>query len=212
MTQVPSVAVEREDEPRPLEEIADYMSDADTAEPPRGDLPTDEFAIAAGEAPANPWQSHPDHHEEEAFHVKKKAFTKDELDMTSLVDVTFLLLVFFMITASFTVTKSLQIAPPESDDSASSSQSAPVMTIDDVEGESIIVEVDEQDHIKVDDKAVAGMAELKNLLKDKLTSEKKTDVLIEAAYKATHGQVVAVTDAAIEVGMQKVRRASRRED
>jgi len=36
-------------------------------------------------------------------------------------------------------------------------------------------------------------------------------VLIEAAYKATHGTVVAVTDMAIQAGMRHVRRASRRD-
>ncbi len=130
--------------------------------------------------------------------------------MTSLVDVTFLLLVFFMITASFTVQKFLQIAAPESDDNAAASAAA-VVASDDIVGESVIVAVDEQDRIQVDDAPVASLADLKKLLETKLRDEQKTDVLIEAAYKATHGTVVAVTDVAIQAGIRHVRRASRRD-
>jgi len=157
--------------------------------------------------PYNPWTDID--HDDDLHPTKPQHPPKDELDMTSLVDVTFLLLVFFMITASFTVQKFLQIAAPESDDSAAAATA--VVANDDIVGESVVVAVDAEDRIQVDDAPVAGLAELKDLLGRKLRDEQKTDVLIEAAYKATHGTVVAVTDMAIQAGMRHVRRASRRD-
>jgi biopolymer transport protein ExbD len=158
--------------------------------------------------PYNPWTDI-DHDEEDFHPTKRQHPPKDELDMTSLVDVTFLLLVFFMITASFTVQKFLQIAAPESDDNAAAATA--VVANDDIVGESVVVAVDPEDRIQVDDAPVAGLAELRDLLERKLRDEQKTDVLIEAAYRATHGTVVAVTDMAIQAGMRHVRRASRRD-
>jgi biopolymer transport protein ExbD len=158
--------------------------------------------------PYNPWTDI-DHDEDDFHPTKRQHPPKDELDMTSLVDVTFLLLVFFMITASFTVQKFLQIAAPESDDNAAAATA--VVANDDIVGESVVVAVDAEDRIQVDDAPVAGLAELKDLLGRKLRDEQKSDVLIEAAYKATHGTVVSVTDMAIQAGMRHVRRASRRD-
>jgi biopolymer transport protein ExbD len=158
--------------------------------------------------PYNPWTD-VDHDDEDFHPMKRQHPPKDELDMTSLVDVTFLLLVFFMITASFTVQKFMQIAAPESDDSAAAATA--VVAPDDIVGESVVVEIDAEDRIKVDDAPVAGLAELKELFKRKLRDDQKSDVLIEAVYKATHGTVVAVTDMAMQAGMRHVRRASRRD-
>ncbi len=176
---------------------------------PRMD-PAPERAVvtAAASAAYNPWTDI-DHDEDDFHPTRRQHPPKDELDMTSLVDVTFLLLVFFMITASFTVQKFLQIAAPESDDSAAAATA--VVSNDDIVGESVVVTVDAEDRIQVDDMPVAGLAELKELFGRKLRDEQKTDVLIEAAYQATHGTVVAVTDMAIQAEMRHVRRASRRD-
>jgi biopolymer transport protein ExbD len=174
-----------------------------------GEAPTGEFALTAGDAPPNPWADE-EHEEEHVFQVRKGAAVRDDLDMTSLVDICFLLLVFFMITASFHVQKSLQVASPEADDSAASA--APVVTLEDITGESVVVEIDEQDRIKIDENAVNGMQQLKDVLISKRQTEQKTDVLIEHAYKSTHGTVVEVTAAAMEIGMQKVRRMCRNSD
>lgn len=205
MTAVPADAAEQAAAEQPAE-VAAAQGDV-TTEP--GEAPTGEFALAAGDAPPNPWADE-EHEEEHAFHVTKSGAVRDDLDMTSLVDICFLLLVFFMITASFHVQKSLQVAAPEADDAATSS--APVVTIDDITGESVVVEIDDQDRIQVEGSAVTGMQQLKDILIQKRQSEQKTDVLIEHAYKSTHGTVVEVTDAAMDVGMQKVRRMSRSAD
>ncbi len=175
---------------------------------PRREPPPQRAAISpAASAGYNPWTEID--HDDDYHPTKSQHPPKDELDMTSLVDVTFLLLVFFMITASFTVQKFLQIAAPESDENASAATA--VVAADDLVGESVVVSVDAEDRIQVEDTPVAGLADLKELLGRKLRDEQKTDVLIEAAYQATHGTVVAVTDMAIQAGMRHVRRASRRD-
>lgn len=150
------------------------------------------------------WEEHP------AFTRAPQRSIKDEADMTSMVDVTFLLLVFFMITASFSVTKALQSQPPSAEDGAASSAPAP-MTMDELAAESVVVEIGADDSIRVDDVPVAGPVELGEVLAAKIGAEQKTELVIEAEYRATHGMVVAVTDVAMQAGMQRVRRVSRPE-
>jgi len=150
------------------------------------------------------WEEHP------AFTHAPRRSIKDEADMTSMVDVTFLLLVFFMITASFSVTKALVSQPPSAEEGARSAASSP-MTMDELAEESVIVEIGADDSIRVDDVPVAGPVELGDLLTAKIGNEKKTELVIEAEYRATHGMVVAVTDVAMQAGMQRVRRVSRPE-
>jgi biopolymer transport protein ExbD len=149
------------------------------------------------------WEDHP------AFHNAPRRSIKDEADMTSMVDVTFLLLVFFMITASFSVTKALVTQPPSAEEGASAA--AAPMTMDELAEESVIVEIGADDSIRVDDVQVAGPVELGEILVQKIGNEKKTEMVIEAEYRATHGMVVSVTDAAMQAGMQRVRRVSRPE-
>jgi len=75
-----------------------------------------------------------------------------------------------------------------------------------------VVSITSDDQIQVDDVPVAGLAELRDILAGKITSEGKTELLIEPAYDAKHGTVVAVTSAAIDAGMQRVRRVSQNDN
>jgi biopolymer transport protein ExbD len=219
LTRVPADAAEPAEEqpvaapietPAPSESApssdVDAGDDTDAADAPP---PTGEFVIAAENERPNPWAEGAEE-DEHPFTVRKGRFANDEMDMTSLVDVTFLLLVFFMITASFSVQKALEIGPPESEDGASSG--VVMMDAEDIAEESVIIEIDDQDRLKVDDVPVTGLAELKSLLESKRATESKTDVILESAYNSTHGMNVTVTDTAIAAGMQKVRSASRSRD
>jgi biopolymer transport protein ExbD len=152
----------------------------------------------------NPWLEE-EEEEDDEFHLNAAGLEESGLDMTPMVDVTFLLLIFFMITASFSMQKSLETAPPEPDEEGA----APSMVIEDLEDDSVVVEIDEEDNIRVDDVPVSGPRELLDLLAVKIADEGKTEMLIEAHPNATHGMVVAVTDAGIEVQMQRIRRVSR---
>ncbi|MBX3443607.1 MAG: biopolymer transporter ExbD [Planctomyces sp.] len=140
--------------------------------------------------------------------LKKREFTADGLDMTPMVDVTFQLLIFFMLTAAFSTQKSLETSAPQPEDEGA----AQSVTLEDLASESIVVTITTDDQILVDDEPVAGLAELRDVLALKMASESKNELLIEPAYEAKHGTVVAVTSAAIDVGMQRVRRISRKDD
>lgn len=159
---------------------------------------------AGWDAELGSWEEHP------AFHRPIRRTIKDEADMTAMVDVTFLLLVFFMITASFSVTKALQSQPPSPEEGTATSAPAPVAR-DELREESVVVAIAADDSITVDDVAVAGPVELAEVLAAKIENERKTEMVIEAEYRATHGMVVAVTDVGIQAGMQRVRRVARLE-
>ena len=170
-----------------------------------GPSPAHQDTRSVWESELGDWEEHP------AFHNAPRRSIKDEADMTSMVDVTFLLLVFFMITASFSVTKALQTQPPTAEEGAASSAQVP-MTMDDLAAESVIVEIGADDTIVVDDVPVAGPVELGEVLISKIANEGKTEMVIEAEYRATHGIVVAATDAGMQAGMQRVRRVSRAQE
>lgn len=161
--------------------------------------------------PDSAWKQHPnpwlqdDEDDEDDFQLASSPLEESGLDMTPMVDVTFLLLIFFMITASFSMQKSLETAPPEPDEDGVSQS----VVIEELEEDSVIVAIDEEDQIRVDDVPVSGIRELTDALAAKVSAEGKTEMLIEAHAKATHGTVVAVTDAGIEVHMQRIRRASK---
>jgi biopolymer transport protein ExbD/phage FluMu protein Com len=160
-------------------------------------------------APVDPWLADDDEEDaEEEFALHRPAGADDELDMTPMVDVTFLLLIFFMITASFSLQKSMQTEAPEPEEEGA----AQTITVQDIEEASVIVAIDAEDNITVDDEPISGLGQLVDVLTAKMFAESppRNDMLIEADYLATHGMVVAVTDAGIEAGMQSIRRVSRR--
>ncbi|QDU38861.1 Biopolymer transport protein ExbD/TolR [Maioricimonas rarisocia] len=146
-----------------------------------------------------------DEDEEIEFRLRRPLGDASGLDMTPMVDVTFLLLIFFMITASFSIQKSMQTQPPESKEEGVSQ----TVTLDDLADTSVIVEIDADDRIRVDDQPVAGFAQLVDVLAGKLVNESKNELLIEPDARCTHGAVVAVMDAGLEVGMQRIRRVTR---
>jgi biopolymer transport protein ExbD len=184
----------------------DPEDEPEFVQPPRFDpepSPDTHDTRSVWETDLGDWEEHP------AFHRAPQRSIKDEADMTSMVDVTFLLLVFFMITASFSVTKALQTQPPTAEEGTSSAPSP--ITMDELAEASVVVEVAADDSIRVDDVPVAGPVELGEVLAAKIGSEGKTEMVIEAEYRATHGMVVTVTDVAMQAGMQRVRRVSRPE-
>lgn len=149
-----------------------------------------------------------DEEEEDDFSLGDSEIDDSGMDMTPMVDVTFLLLIFFMITASFSLQKSMETAPPEPDEEGA----AQSVTMEDLEEESVVVEIDAENNLRVDDVPVSGTGELAVVLADKIGNEGKTELLIEAHPNSRHGLVVAVTDAGIEVQMQRIRRVVKKGD
>jgi biopolymer transport protein ExbD len=144
--------------------------------------------------------------EEGGIRFRRRPAEEGGLDMTPMVDVVFQLLIFFMLTCSFSVQKSMQTESPEPDEEGA----AQAVTLQDVEADSIIVEIDAENRIKVDGELVASIGMLADVLASKAAEQPpRTEMLIEADYNASHGTVVQVTDAGIDANMQHIRRVSR---
>ncbi len=162
------------------------------------------------DSPTTAHDDEDEHEDEDEHHTPKpkKRFMDDTVDMTAMVDVTFLLLIFFMVTASFAAQKVFETSPPEQEGEGGG---AAVSSMEDLESNSVILEIDANDQMEIEGQPIAGLFELRETLAAKMT-EDKTELLIQAQYQATHGMVVSVTDVAMDVGMQKVRRISRKAD
>lgn len=129
----------------------------------------------------------------------------DEMDLTPMVDCVFLLLIFFMITASFSIQKTIEVPPPDPEKQGAA---VSIKTVDDLEQTSVIVRIDEHNMIYVDDEPLADPDALTEVLRDKMYSEQKNELVLEAHARAFHETVVRVVDAANEVQFQKVRLAT----
>lgn len=145
--------------------------------------------------------------DENAFALRKADTDFEEMDLTPMVDVTFLLLIFFMITASFSIQKTIQVPPPDPEKKGAAQM---VESLEDLEAEAIIVEIDEENGIKVDDVA-ADLDELADIFADKMVSEQKNELVLEAADKALHDTVIQVVDAANDVNIERIRMVTRTE-
>lgn len=148
-----------------------------------------------------------DDDDEDGFGFRSVESEFEEMDLTPMVDVTFLLLIFFMITASFSLQKSIEVPPPNPDEDGVSQS---LQTLDDFREESIIVEIDSNNGIYVDDTKLSNPAEIVQAILDRRDSDgkPKSELVLSAHNAARHETVVAVVDAANEVGMQKIRMAS----
>ncbi len=184
----------------------DAIAETDDASDAEPGFPGPPAGSVLGSAEPDDWaDDEEDLDEQDGFQLQRRGFPEDGLDMTPMVDVTFLLLIFFMITASFSLQKSMEADAPQPEQEGA----AQLPTLDDFADDSVIVEIDENNTIFVDDQPVSGWQELEDILTLKINSEQKTEMVIEPHYRAAHGTVVQVTDAGIQVGMQRIRRVTR---
>lgn len=139
---------------------------------------------------------------------KKRPVDQEEMDLTPMVDMTFLLLIFFMITASFSVQKSIEVPPP-SNDKKGASQS--IQSIDDLVDSSINVRIDEKNVVFIEDEPVGAAVRLSDALLRQFSAQ-KNELLLSADEQALHDTVVAVIDAANEIGVQKIRMVAQAKD
>jgi biopolymer transport protein ExbD len=139
--------------------------------------------------------------------LRRRSRVEDEMDLTPMVDVTFQLLIFFMVTASFALQKSIQVPTPDQDQKGATQQ---LQMLEDIEGTSILVKIDAASAITIDDEPLPDPSRLADTLRDKMRKEQKTEMLITANAAALHRTVISVIDAANDVGMQKIRLASRK--
>ena len=143
--------------------------------------------------------------DDEPLAIRRFQSGAEEMDLTPMVDVTFLLLIFFMITAAFTLQKTIEVPPPDTDEKGAQ-QTNP---LPELEEDSVMVEIDEDNAIFVDDIPLADALDLVKVLNDKMLIDHKTELILEADEMALHETVVLVFDAAQEVKMQKIRQVVR---
>lgn len=164
-------------------------------------------SVPAPAAPVRNLWADEDEDEDAPRGVREARISGDGLDMTPMVDVTFQLLIFFMITASFVTQKSLQTTPPEPKDDAGQV----TMQVEEDDNAPVIVSIADDGSMLIDDFPIEPSAVLETLTA-KMAAERKTQLLIEADYKAPHGMVILVMDAAITAGMQGIRKKSRQDE
>ena len=140
--------------------------------------------------------------DETPFSVPRKRRSED-LDLTAMVDVVFLLILFFMVTTTFAMQKSIQFPPPPPEEQAA--QQAP--TLDDLRDDNIVLDVLADNTVLLNDRAVS-LVELADMLRREVRDTGLNEVVVRAAGEAYHETVVAVFDAANEVGVQRIRLAN----
>ena len=156
----------------------------------------------------NLWADAVDDDDDAPRQIRDSRISNDGLDMTPMVDVTFQLLIFFMITASFVTQKSLQTTPPEPNDDTG----AVAVQLEDMQDQSVIVNIDSEGAMLVDDVPIEGASVLVETLMAKMATEQKTQLLIEADYNAKHGAIIQVIDAGLSAGMANIRKTSRQDE
>jgi biopolymer transport protein ExbD len=172
-----------------------------------------EAALAAGAAPAatqppspapRRWPDEEPGGEDEEFSIRKPQTEFEEMDLTPMVDVTFLLLIFFMITASFTIQKVMNYPPPEPEQEGVSQV---MQKLEDVERDSIVIEVDENDQITVENQPVSDRSQLEGVIERFMGEQGKNtnEILLKQHYYSSHEMTVAIKDAAAAAGIQKFR-------
>jgi len=131
---------------------------------------------------------------------------EDDLDLTPMVDVTFLLLIFFMITAAFALQKALEV-PPVSD------EAAPEQTVDDLEKDSIVIRIDEDNVFWIGapkwdiEQRTPSVQEMNSKVREARGNKGDglTKLLVQANGDSRHEFVVAALDAGSSVGMEEIR-------
>ena len=138
-----------------------------------------------------------------------KRESDEDLDMTPMVDVVFLLLIFFMVTAAFTLQKSIEMPPPDQEESAERA-----MDREELEDDFIIIRIDKDNTLWVDDREATGEADLLAKLREARGSSLlggasgPGSLLVMADRECLHEIVVMALDAGNAVGMDNVRLAS----
>ena len=162
---------------------------------------------AAGVASSPPpprrrWDDDEPEDEDEGFSIRKPDTEMEGMDLTPMVDVTFLLLIFFMITASFTIQKVMNYPPPEPEQEGVSQV---VQKLEDVEKDSIVIEVDENNQFLVEDEPLRDRSQLQGVIERFMGQKDTTELLLKCHYYSSHEMTVVVKDAASAAGIQRFR-------
>jgi biopolymer transport protein ExbD len=140
---------------------------------------------------------------EEDFTLSRSGpMTVEELDLAPMVDVAFQLVLFFMVTATTVLYKTLEIPKPTTDQAPGAVAQGHSRSVEDLQKDYVLVEIDSGGAIKIDREPVP--ATLEALAERLRTAREKTGrkiMLLSADYATAHRNAVLAYDAAIEIGM-----------
>jgi biopolymer transport protein ExbD len=128
--------------------------------------------------------------------------TVEELELAPMVDVAFQLVLFFMVTATTVLYKTLEIPRPTTDQAPGAVAQGHSRTVDDLQKDYVMVEIDSGGAIKIDREPVPASVDA---MAERLrTAREKTGrkiMLLSADYATAHRNAVLAYDAAIEIHM-----------
>jgi biopolymer transport protein ExbD len=128
--------------------------------------------------------------------------TVEELDLAPMVDVAFQLVLFFMVTATTVLYKTLEIPKPSTDAPQSGVTQGRSRSLEDLQNDYILVEIDSSGMMKIDREPVA--ANMTTLIERLRSAREKTgrkSMLLSAEHATKHRSSVLAYDAANEIGL-----------
>ena len=129
--------------------------------------------------------------------------TVEELDLAAMVDVAFQLVLFFLVTASTVVFKTLEVPRPNEDKPPEAAAQSRAKSIDELEKDYILVEVDAEGLVKIDHLPVpADRAALVEKLRVARESTGRKAMLLSADFATRHKHAVLAFDVAAEIDLQ----------
>lgn len=166
----------------------------------------DDSSVALPVVPSRDWNEDrapvPDPEEDEFTFSRGGPMTVEELDLAPMVDVAFQLVLFFMVTATTILYKTLEIPKPSNDEQQSAVQQSRSRSLEDLEKDFVLVEIDASGAFKIDGDPVAASVDA---IAERLrTAREKTDrrvMLLSAEHLTRHKNAVLAYDAANEIGM-----------
>jgi biopolymer transport protein ExbD len=141
--------------------------------------------------------------EEEEFSLSRSGpMTVEELDLAPMVDVAFQLVLFFMVAAQTVLYKTLEIPKPTTDQAPAAVTQGRSRTLDDLQDDYILVEIDSSGTMKLDRQPiVADMATLVERLRSAREATRRKAMLLSADFGTPHRSAVLAYDAANEIGL-----------
>ena len=174
------------------------LGDEETEAP---DLPE----LSDAEAGMFPGEPDPRDEDDEAaeFTLSRNApETVEELDLAAMVDVAFQLVLFFLVTASTVVFKTLEVPRPNEDKPPEAAAQARAKSVDELEKDYILVEVDAGGSIKVDRQPVdPDRGALTERLRTSREGTGRKAMLLSANFATRHKNAVLVFDVASEIDL-----------
>ena len=127
---------------------------------------------------------------------KQQAAEEDnEINLTPMLDVVFIMLIFFIVTASFIKEAGIDVNRPDT------------FTAERQEDAAILIAISENDEIWIDRREVEPRG-LREAIKKLHAENPRGSIVIQADENSTHEKLVAVMEAAKQVGVANVAIAS----